>query len=125
MKNRTMGKSFQCAIKGVEEAIRYERNIRFHLLAVFFVTTAGVIFQIDAVRWAVLSVLCGLVIAAELLNTALETLVDMVTNQVCEEARKVKDMAAGAVLITAIFAILAGIALFWEPVMKRMTDWMN
>lgn len=123
MKNRRLSKSFSHALTGIREALASERNMRTHMAAVGLVALTGVILQVDAVRWAILAGLCALVVGAELLNTALEYLVDMVTAEVREEARRVKDMAAGAVLAVACFAFLGGFAVFIGPavvLMKRL-----
>lgn len=115
MKNRKLSKSFSHAFTGIREAVASERNMRSHLASVGLVVCAGLVLRVDAVRWAVLAGLCALVIGAELLNTAFEYLVDMVTTEVREEARRVKDMAAGAVLAVSVFALAGGIAVFWSP----------
>src|SRR5450756_544932 len=106
MRNRKLRQSFSNAWTGMVESIQNERNLRIHVAAMCLVTVAGVVLSIDLVRWALLLMAFGLVIVTELLNTAVERLVDMVTTEHCEEARQVKDMAAGAVLVAAFFAVL-------------------
>lgn len=103
------------AFMGLWDAAEHERNIRIHLAAILMVAAAGLLLRIDGVRWAILALACGTVLAAEILNTAIERLVDMVTREKCEPARQVKDMAAGAVLIASLFAVVCGIGVFWEP----------
>ncbi len=120
MKNRTLGQSFTTAFTGIRESFREERNIRIHGLAVCAVVVLGLWLGIDLIRWALLALACGAVLAAELLNTALERLTDMVTSELCEEARQVKDMAAGAVLVAAMFAAAAGLAVFAEPLLQKL-----
>ena len=116
MRNRTLKQSFDNAWTGIVESIQSERNLRIHAVAICAVVTAGAVLSIDSLRWALLFVACGTVVVAELLNTAIERLVDMVTDKWCEEARQVKDMAAGAVLVAAFFALLIGFGVFFEPV---------
>jgi len=118
MRNRKLRQSFSNAWTGMVESIKNERNLRIHVAAMCLVTIAGVVLSIDLVRWALLLMAFGLVIVTELLNTAVERLVDMVTTEHCEEARQVKDMAAGAVLVAAFFAVLTGIAVFMEPFLR-------
>lgn len=115
MRNRKLRQSFSNAWTGMVESIQSERNLRIHVAVMCLVTAAGVVLSIDLVRWALLLMAFGLVIVTELLNTAVERLVDMVTTEHCEEARQVKDMAAGAVLVAAFFAVLTGAAVFMEP----------
>ncbi len=116
MRNRTLKQSFGNAWTGIVESIQSERNLRIHVVAICTVVAAGAALSIDSLRWALLFVACGTVVVAELLNTAIERLVDMVTDKWCEEARQVKDMAAGAVLVAAFFALLIGFAVLFEPV---------
>lgn len=120
MKNRTLGQSFSTAWTGIRESFQEERNVRIHGVAILAVVILGLWLGIDAVRWAILALACGAVLATELLNTALERLTDMVTSELCEEARQVKDMAAGAVFVAAIFAALAGLAVFAGPLLRKM-----
>jgi undecaprenol kinase len=115
MKNRKLRQSFANAWTGVVESIQGERNLRTHVAAMTLVVAAGIALSIDPVRWALVFIAGGTVLVTELLNTAVERLVDMVTTDHCEEARQVKDMAAGAVLVAAFFAVLTGIAVFVDP----------
>ncbi len=120
MKNRKLRQSFTNAWTGVVESLKSERNLRIHAGVLSLVVAAGIALSIDTVRWAALFLAFGAVLVAELLNTAVERLVDMVTTDHCEEARQVKDMAAGAVLVAAFFAVLTGIAVFAEPLLLRV-----
>ena len=120
MKNRKLRQSFANAWTGVVESIQGERNLRIHVSAMVLVVAAGIALSIDSVRWALIFISCGLVLVTELLNTAVERLVDMVTTNHCEEARQVKDMAAGAVLVAAFFAVLTGIAVFAGPIYRML-----
>ncbi len=120
MKNRTLRKSFSNAWSGVSESVRTERNLRVHLLMVVLMGVLGVWLRIDTLRWGLLALASSVVVVTELLNTALERMVDMVKPEHCEEARQIKDMAAGAVLIAAVFAVLCGIAIFMEPLLLKL-----
>ncbi len=120
MKNRTLGQSFTTAWTGIRESFGEERNVRIHGWAVLAVIILGLWLEIDLLRWALLALACGAVLATELLNTALERLTDMVTSELCEEARQVKDMAAGAVLVSALFAAAAGLAVFAGPLLRKL-----
>jgi undecaprenol kinase len=118
MRNRKLRQSFANAWTGVVESIQGERNLRIHVSVMILVVAAGIALSIDPVRWAVIFIAGGLVLVTELLNTAVERLVDMVTTDHCEEARQVKDMAAGAVLVAAFFAVLSGVAVFVDPIFR-------
>ena len=106
--------SFKYAIEGIITGIKEERNMKIHLLAVIVVIAMGIIYKISKIEWIIRIVLFGLVISSELINTAIENAIDLVTDEKNELAKKAKDTAAGSVLINAIIsAIIAG--LIWIP----------
>lgn len=106
--------SFQWAARGIVIALR-ERNFRIHITAACYVTTAAVLAELSRVEIAVLCLCFGLVTAAELINTAIETLCDRVTTQRDPLIRDIKDIAAGAVLMTALFSVFVALLLFGHP----------
>ena len=105
-------KSFTFAWKGILTCAGHEQNITFHLLAAIVVVVAGFIFHITHVEWMVVMLCIGTVIAAELFNSAIERLVDLVSPERNKIAGEVKDIAAGAVLVTAIAAAIVGLIVF-------------
>lgn len=108
-------KSFYYAGRGILSAFR-QRNFRFHVCAAGFVIFfAARFYSFSAERWAILLLTCAVVMAAELLNTAIEKLSDKVTEENSHRIRLAKDCAAGGVLITAVTAIAVGVMLFWNP----------
>lgn len=111
----TLAKSFACAGKGVVSAFTTERNIRIHCCALFYVVRFSVFYDFTAGEKALLALAVGLVISAELLNTAVETVVDLVTQKHERLAGLAKDIAAGGVLVSAFSALAAGLFLFLEP----------
>ena len=105
-------KSFTFAWKGILTCAGHEQNITFHLLAAIAVIVAGFIFHITHIEWMVVMLCIGSVIAAELFNSAIERLVDLVSPERNRIAGEVKDIAAGAVLVTAIAAATVGLIVF-------------
>lgn len=105
-------KSFTFAWKGILTCAGHEQNITFHLLTAIIVVAAGFCFGISRTEWMVVMLCIGTVIAAELFNSAIERLVDMVSPEWQKIAGEVKDIAAGAVLITAIAAAIVGMIVF-------------
>ena len=103
---------FACAFRGMAESLRREPSLKVHAIAAIAVMAAGAWFKVSAVEWAVLALACGGVIAAELLNTAIERLADRVSAEREEAIRIVKDAAAGGVLAAALGAVGAGLAIF-------------
>jgi diacylglycerol kinase len=118
MKNKKLSDSFKNAFNGLKEAIARERNMRVHLAAILLCVILGIIFCLDVLRWSILFIAIGLVMVAELFNTAVENLVDMITDEYSQKARAVKDIAAGAVLVAAVVAVILGILVFIRPVLS-------
>jgi undecaprenol kinase len=101
--------SFYHAFRGFFIALKAERNLRIHLGTAVVVAVLALTLHVDAQGWALLTLAIGLVITAELINTALERLVDIATNNEFHRvARDAKDTAAGAVLSAAVVAALIG-----------------
>lgn len=106
--------SFGCAIKGFFGAVCSEGHLRFHLVAAVYVLVFSSFYNFSAAQWAVLIILIALVIAAELINTAIEDTCDAVTTEQNEHIRRAKDMAAGAVLVLSIAAAAIAVIFFWN-----------
>ena len=117
MKNQlhALGRSFSCAWRGLWRGILTQRNLRIHLAASCWAVWLGKALELSPARLAVLLVTCGMVVVAELLNTAVEALTDYLIPHRSETARIAKDTAAGAVLAAAGFALLVGAVLLWQP----------
>ncbi|MFN3705220.1 MAG: diacylglycerol kinase family protein [Thermoflexales bacterium] len=110
-----MGKllrAFQFAFEGIGYALRTQRNMRIHLAVALMVVVVGAALRLSATEWAILALTIGLVMQAELLNTALEALVDHVAPTFQPLAKVAKDCSAGAVLIVALAAAAAGVCIF-------------
>ena len=104
--------SFQFAIKGVRLAVAEQLNIKVQLAGALIAVLAGFCFQITVTEWCVVVLCIGLVLALEVMNSAIENLVDLVTTERNPMAGKIKDMAAGAVLIASVTATIIGILIF-------------
>lgn len=105
-------KSFRDAFNGIGILIRSERNFQIHLLAFILALGAGFYFDISRGEFIIILLVSALVFALEGVNTAIEKLCDEVTEERKESIRKIKDIAAGAVLIAAIFALVVGVLIF-------------
>lgn len=103
---------FGYAWKGIRCCIGKEQNLSFHLIAAIIVVIAGFILSITKIEWTIVILCIGVVIAVELFNTAIERLVDLVSPQQHPIAGKVKDIAAGAVLVCAVTAAIIGLIIF-------------
>jgi len=105
-------RSFKYAFNGIKCCIGKEQNLSFHLIATVIVITTGFILGISHMEWIIITFCIGLVIAAELVNSAIERLVDLVSPERHPIAGQVKDIAAGAVLVCATVATIIGIIIF-------------
>ena len=113
-----MIKSFRDAFNGIGILIRSERNFQLHLIAFILVIGAGFYFGITPKEFIVILSVSALVFALEGVNTAIEKLCNEVTEERKESIRKIKDIAAGAVLVGAIFAAVIGVIIFY-PYLTR------
>jgi len=110
-------RSFGPALKGMKTAVVSENNFHIHLTGAIVVIALGWYFHLQRNDWLWLNAAIGLVFITEYLNTAIEKLTDLVSPQHDERAGKVKDIAAGAVLMAAIIAIVIGVLVFFPYVM--------
>lgn len=108
----TFRHSFGFAIQGFLTALRTERNIRVMLGGAVFAVVMGIVLRIDLLSWAIVLVCCGMVVAGELMNTAIETIVDLVSPEFHPLAGRAKDIAAAAVWTLSIASALVGLVVF-------------
>lgn len=111
-------KSFTYAANGIKYCVKNERNLRIHLTFLtymFAILLSTDWFSLSRTDYAVLVVISALVIAAELINSAVENAVNLASEKYTEYGRIAKDAAAGAVLVTAVFAIITGLIIMLQP----------
>ena len=113
-------KSFGFALQGFRFAVTTERNIKVMLGGAAFAVAMGLVLRIDLVSWAIVFLCIGCVLAAELLNTAIETVVDLVSPEYHPLAGHAKDVAAAAVYVLCILVALVGIAVFAHALLSRL-----
>ena len=106
-------RSFKYALRGILFMMSGEHNFYIHMAAALLVIVAGFWLQVSRTDWLWLVLAMGLVLSAETFNSAIEKLVDLKEPDQRPEAGKVKDMAAGAVLLAAITAAIIGVLIFW------------
>lgn len=108
----TFIRSFGYAIEGFRTAVATERNIKVQLLVGVLAIVAGVVFRIDALSWVLVLLCIGLVLFAELVNTSIEAIVDLATQDLHPLAKRAKDIAAASVFTLSITAAVVGIIVF-------------
>ena len=110
--------SFSYPIKGLRYAYRNEQNLAVDLGVAAIVIIFGIILKVSLIEWAVLFLTMGLVIACELINTAIEATVDLITEDYHPLAKVAKDTSAAAVFIFAIVAVLVGMIIFLPKIIS-------
>lgn len=112
-KNRDLVASMEFAITGVLTAFKEERNMRKHLVSAILAALTGLVFRISAIEWLFLLLAIFLVIILEIINSAIENVVDLASGyHFSMLAKNAKDMAAGAVLVASAYAVLTGLIIF-------------
>ena len=109
---RRRAASFGYAFRGVAAAMRSEIHLQFHALATVLVLGLGFYFHLNSSEWALVALAVGLVWSLELLNTAVEAVVNLVSPEYHLLAGRAKDVAAGAVLVGAVAALAVGLLVF-------------
>ena len=104
--------SFKFAIAGIIDLFSFTPNAKIHLALAFVAIFFGFYLKVNSVEWCLIIFAIGIVIAAEAFNTSIEYLTNLVTTEYDELAKKTKDVAAGAVLISALTAAIIGIIIF-------------
>ena len=112
-------KSFGYALKGIKSVFLTEQNMKIHSAVAVFVIILGVVFRISVGEWIAVVLCIGLVASAEMINTAFETLVDMVSPDRNPSAGKIKDISAGAVFLAAVISVIVGIIIF----LPKLLNW--
>ena len=112
-KNRDLVSSLEFALTGILTAFKEERNMRKHAVTALVVILAGLVFQVSRIEWLFLLMSIFLVVAFEIINSAIENVVDLASHyHFSMLAKKAKDMAAGAVLVVSLLAAVIGALIF-------------
>lgn len=106
-------KSLRAAVNGIMEVLRSERNAKIHLGIAVLVVLAGIRLGISSAEWAAVFFAMLLVFLAEIVNTAIEKMLDLIDERRNPRVGIIKDITAGAVLVAATGALIVGITVFW------------
>ncbi len=117
--------SFKHAGAGLLYAVRTQRNFRVHLVAMMLTIGVGMWVGLSHQAWAILMLTIGTVLVAEMINTALEALVDLASPEYHPLAKNVKDLAAGSVLLWAIVAVIIGFVILGPPLLDRVLGYLK
>ncbi len=111
-------KSFTYAFYGIKHAFSSDQNLTIHLLIAVIVIAASIVLTVTPYEMGLLGLTILLVIATEMINTALEKMVDLITKEHRLEAKIAKDVSSGMVLITAIGAVIIGLLVFIPHILE-------
>jgi diacylglycerol kinase len=118
MFNTSLLSSFKYAFMGIYYALKFNRNVRIHFVAAILVIIASIIFKVNAFEMGILGVMILLVICTEMINTAIEEMVNLLINEHRQEAKIAKDVSAGMVLLTAMGSVIVGVLVFTPYILK-------
>ncbi|OIJ22135.1 hypothetical protein BKP45_05530 [Anaerobacillus alkalidiazotrophicus] len=116
--------SFIFAWSGLKNAFRHEQNIRIHFTIGLVIIVLSFLLNIPLFEKIILLLVIGVIISLEVMNTAIERVVDLVTKEYHPLARIAKDVSAGAVLIFSMFAVIIGILIFYKPVVELISNYI-
>ena len=114
-------KSFGFAFNGLRILFHEEHNSRIHFFASVLVVNAALLFKLNTYEWIAIIFSIGLVITVEIINTAVENIADFLTTEQNNHIKKIKDLAAAAVLVSALTALTIGLIIF----LPKITAWAN
>ena len=121
----TLFASFKYAWMGVRYAFLTQRNFRIHTIIGTLALLLGAFLRVSTVEMAAIALTTALVMALELINTAIESVVDLVVQRTYSELAKIaKDCAAGAVLVAAVAAVLVASFILLPPLLERLSAWL-
>jgi diacylglycerol kinase (ATP) len=111
-------KSFGHAFEGLEHAYNRDQNLRIHFFVGTIVVVVSIILKVNPFEMGILGVMILLVMVTEMINTAIERMVDLITKEHREDAKIAKDVAAGMVFLTAIGSLIVGFLIFLPHILK-------
>ncbi len=105
-------KSFDFAIQGIITFLKTQHNVWIHIVAALVVVIFGFVVEVNSNEWCWLIVAISMVLITEMFNTAIEFLCDLISTEVHPQIKKIKDIAAGAVLMAVIASVIIGVIIF-------------
>ena len=115
-KKRLIG--MDCALNGLKEVIKKEINFKIHLVIAFIVIVVGLLLGLSTVEWAIIVLTIGYVLFAEMVNTTIERMMDFIMPDFNPVVGMIKDIAAGAVLLSALIAVIIGAIIFTPKIVQ-------
>ena len=117
-KNKNFFASLNNALNGIKSVLKTEKNIKIQIVFAIIAIISGIIFKISLIEFSIIILTIFIVFISEFINTAIETAVDMFTQEYNEKAKIAKDISSGAVTLSAICSIIIGFMIFLPKVLK-------
>ena len=117
-KHRKHFDSFASAWRGIIISLQTQPNFQIMILATAVLIFAGAFFQLSQIEWVVLTVMVAVVFIAEMVNTSIEAMVDLITKEWREEAKIAKDVGGGMVLLSVFMSIIVGTIVFLPKLLR-------
>ncbi len=117
---KKLGKSFYHALEGLKYAVKTQRNIRIHIVMAALAIILAKLFHCSNTELGLIVLAIGLVIVTELINTAIEKTIDIITLEFHPLAKIAKDVAAGAVLFSAVISVIIAIVVFYDKIINLL-----
>ncbi len=117
-KNKNFAVALKNSISGVKQVLKTERNLRIQLAFAVVAILMAIVLKLTGIEWAILVLVIGSVLFAEMLNTAIEVMLDLYIPEYNEGVKLAKDIASGAVLVTAIVSVIVGAILFLPKILN-------
>lgn len=120
-----LSRSFHYAFQGVRYVLRTQPNMKIHFIMAAIAVTMGFLFRISEAEWLALVLVIGFVIILEFINTAIETLVDLYTEDFSFLAGVSKDVGAATVLVMAFISVIVGLIIFLPKIVDLLIIWFD
>lgn len=111
--------SFQYAFAGIWHTLRTQRNAQIHLTVGLAICGVGILLRLSLTEWAIIILTIGFVVAMEMFNTAAESIMDYLTVDFHPQVKIIKDVAAGAVLMSALTSVMVGVLILGPPLLEQ------
>ena len=121
-KNSNFLESFVCAFKGIVYVFKNERNFKFHILFSTLVLLCSLFFKLSYIELSVILIMIAIVLTLEIINTIIENIMDFLCKDYNLNVKIIKDMAAGAVLVSAFISIIVGLLIFIPKIIVFIGD---
>ena len=115
---KRLGNSFKYAVEGIKSAYKTEQNLLVHTIVAILVIAVGIVIKLSFLEFAVVFLTIGVVMTAEMINTSIEYAIDMAMPSIHPLAKVSKDVASGAVLFSAIVAVIVGCLIYIPKIIE-------